>query len=263
MRPGRSSKRAAGTPGTRGEGRALALGRAATAAGRLACSHPPSLRSVGRSWRRRRVAAPEFEDFEATVYRVDATAVVAPVCARYATRTVYGIQQVCRRLRGARRPAEALAATPRDRRTPDRPTIDATESDRSMRSQLPLSARGASPLTSSAARAAPRSSPRASPSRACACLRRRAPRSAGDAREQGRRARARGAQQALRGGQWRWRGAPSLLLSTLSARFSFPTLSSSIDRFSYGAYPATSRITERTNSTRLFSFCARQRRRHA
>ena len=35
------------------------------------------------------------------------------------------------------------------------------------------------------------------------------------------------------------RRAPSLCLRTLSARFSFPTFSNSMHRFSYGAKPAT------------------------
>jgi hypothetical protein len=44
-------------------------------------------------------------------------------------------------------------------------------------------------------------------------------------------------------------------LATLSARLSLPTLSSSIRRFSYGAWPATSRTMSRTSFTRLDRRC--------
>ncbi len=47
---------------------------------------------------------------------------------------------------------------------------------------------------------------------------------------------------------------PSFFLATLSARLSFPTLSSSVILFSYGANPTTSLISLRTSDVRLPSF---------
>jgi hypothetical protein len=52
----------------------------------------------------------------------------------------------------------------------------------------------------------------------------------------------------------------AFFLATLSARLSLPTLSSSITRFSYGAKPATSRISSRTIFTRFPSRCGARER---
>lgn len=55
-----------------------------------------------------------------------------------------------------------------------------------------------------------------------------------------------------------WRRERTLRLASFSARLSFPTLRSSIRRFSYGAVPATSFTSSRTIFTRLPRACWRE-----
>ena len=62
-------------------------------------------------------------------------------------------------------------------------------------------------------------------------------------------------------GARRSRAVRAFFLATFSARLSLPTFSSSITRFSYGAKPATSRISSRTIFTRFPSRCGARARR--